>query len=155
MFIFIGAIDSNSGATIEELRARLETAFLECPQQPHFQLKEGLLTLAFTKPDFRFHLVVERKWSENLKDWKKLAKDAELPWDGKPVDLARLIEIQARLSKRKWFSFEPYQEIARKIMQEMERFQNVTIFCIPSIQPRFYCKLLTAWRFRKRKDIFA
>ena len=34
MFVFIGAIDSNSDATIEELRARLETAFPDCPQQP-------------------------------------------------------------------------------------------------------------------------
>ena len=149
MFIFIGAIGSNSDATIEELRARLEHAFPECPQQPQFRLNEGLLTLTFTKPDFRFHLAFERQWSENLKDWIKLAEDAELPWDVKPVDLKRLIAIQDRLRHRGWSEFVTYQEIGRRIIQKMERLQNVTTFCIPSVKLKFWNKLLSIIRPRK------
>ena len=61
IFILIGAIHSNSDATIEGLRDRLENVFSECPRQPQFRLNEGLLILIFTKPDFRFHLAFEKQ----------------------------------------------------------------------------------------------
>lgn len=136
IFLFLGVIETGSNANLTILKARLEEALAQNFQPIQFNLKETQLILTLSKPDFRIYLSFEKNDHENLKEWKQLARDFELPWDIKPIDKSRLEDIFARLKAEGWSVNSPIYKLGFTILQEMEKFKNVKVFTIPSIGRR-------------------
>jgi len=133
IFLFLRVIETGSDANLTILKARLEEALAQNFQPIQFNLKETQLILALSKPDFRIYLSFEKNDHKNLKEWKQLARDFELPWDIKPIDKSRLGDIFARLKAEGWSENSPIYKLGFTILQEMEKFKNVKVFTIPSI----------------------
>jgi|HubBroStandDraft_1064217.scaffolds.fasta_scaffold339261_2 hypothetical protein len=86
-----------------------------------------------TDPDLRFYISFATNDSQTLNEWKEFAKIFQLPWDIKPVDRVRLANIYACLEEKGWFEYGPFQKIGFAILEELEKFEKVKVFTIPSM----------------------
>src|ERR1700712_1769829 len=105
IFVFPGVIESGPGIIMSELQSQLEATLSKNVQPVEFNLKEHLLTITLSNPDFRFHIIITQKEKRLFKDWVQLAKDFELPWDKKPVDKARLRKTFVQPEKKGWLEY--------------------------------------------------
>jgi hypothetical protein len=138
IFLFIGIMESGSDGDINILKDKLQKALEEQPQPIQFKLEGELLTLTLTNPDFRFYLSFAKNERQNLEEYKQLAKDAELPWDIKPVNKARLQTIYALMEEKGWMEYKPYYNIGYHIIEQIQAFQRLKVFTIPSMEKRSF-----------------
>ena len=136
-------MEAGSNGDIYILKDKLQKA-LEGNLQPiQFKLKDELLILTLTNPDFRFYLSFVKNERQNLEEYKQFAKNAELPWDIKPVDKTRLQTIYTHLEEKGWTEYKLFSDLAYQILEQMETFQRLKVFTIPSLENRnFWQRLL-------------
>ena len=143
VFVFLGVAENTANADISSLKSQLEKALASRSGQLKFDIKEELLIVTQHQPRFCFYISFVKNDYKTVSDWKELAKNFELPWDIKPVDRGRLVNIFARLETYGWSKYSPFQEFGYIILDEMEKLQQVKIFTIPSMgKPSIWNRIL-------------
>jgi hypothetical protein len=143
VFVFLGVAESTMVTDIILLKSQLETALASYNGQVNFDLQEQLLIVRQSKPLFSFCISFVNNDHKTLTEWKELAKNFELPWDIKPVNRERLANIFARLETNGWLKYSPFQKFGYIILEEMEKFQHVKVFAIPSMgKPSLWNRIL-------------
>jgi hypothetical protein len=133
VFFFLGVIETGSDADVSILKTHLENALTTHSPLIRYELKEELLTLTLSKPDFRFYISFVKNDRSTLADWRELAKNFQLPWDIKPVNKLRLENIFSRLEAKGQSEYKPFHKLSYIILEEMEKFPRVKVFTIPSM----------------------
>ena len=133
VFVFLGVTEGSTDSHIGILKNRLEAAFESNKGQVKFDIKEELLIITLSEPHFCYYISFVKNDYETVADWKEFAKNFELPWDIKPVDRPRLINIFANLEAAGWSRYGVFQSVGFTILAEMETFSGVKIFTIPSM----------------------
>ena len=143
VFVFLGVAENTANADISLLKSQLEKALASYIGQLKFDIKEELLIVTQHQPRFIFYISFVKNDHKTVTDWKELAKNFELPWDIKPVNRGRLANIFARLETYGWSKYSPFQKFGYIILDEMEKFQQVKIFTIPSMgKPSIWNRIL-------------
>jgi len=139
IFVFLGVTERGSDANIKIFQERLEATLPTLSFQMRFEPKGNLVILTMTDPDLRFFISFANNDPQTLDEWKELAKNSGLPWDRKPVDKLRLTSIYACLEEKGWSEYGSFQQIGFAILEELEKFDKVKVFTIPSMEK------LTKW----------
>ena len=143
IFVFLGVTADGSDGDINILKDRLQKALIENLRPIQCRLDGELLILTLVNPDFRFYLSFVKNERQNLEEYKQFAKNAELPWDIKPVDKTRLQTIHTLLEEKGWTEYKLFSDLAYQILEQMETFQRLKVFTIPSLSKRnFWQRLL-------------
>jgi hypothetical protein len=143
VFFFLGVAESTIITDISLLKSQLETALASYNGQVKFDIQEQLLIVRQSQPHFSFYISFVNNDPKTLAEWKELAKNFELPWDIKPVNRERLANIFGRLETNGWLKYSPFQKFGYIILEEMEKFQQVKIFTIPSMgKPSLWNRIL-------------
>lgn len=130
LFVFIIVAGPDSDASSELIISAVEAELIEKNIEFKAEVKNGLPIIAVTQPPFRFYIILARNTSEWLNDCETLARDAQLPWDKKPIDNQMLTNIFEKHEGTKLNKL--HLPIAQIIYAKICEFQNVTIYCIPS-----------------------
>jgi len=142
-FFFLGVAESTTTTDISLLKSQLETALASDIGQVKLDIQEQLLIVRQSQPHFSFYISFATNDPKTLAEWKELAKNFELPWDIKPVNRERLANIFGRLETNGWSKYSPFQKFGYMILEEMEKFQHVKVFTIPSMgKPSLWNRIL-------------
>jgi hypothetical protein len=134
LFVFLGITETGSDADINLLKSRLEMVLEEHIQPIQIELMEDLLTLNIANPDLNIYIsFVSKNDRATFLEWKELARNFELPWDIKPVDKQRLGHIYSHLQEDGWYEYMPFRELAFTILNEIQRFNRLKVYTIPSM----------------------
>jgi len=107
------------------LKSQLETALASYIGQVKLDIKEQLLIVRQSQPHFSFYTSFATNDHKTLAEWKELAN------------------ILARLDTNGWSKYSPFQIYGYIILEEMEKFQRVKIFTIPSMRkPSLWNRML-------------
>lgn len=136
IFVFLGVTESGTDAKISVLQEKLEKLLAEYNQLIKIELKGNLLTLTLTNPDFCFYVSLVKNNSGELPYWIYLAKNFKLPWDKKPVTATRLKRIYNFLEEDGKSEYNVFHEIGFTILNELEKFTQLKVFTIPSVEKR-------------------
>lgn len=131
ILVFLGLRDNGSDLNVETLKTRLQEKFSNLYQNIAYSTKSDLLIVTFTNPDFRYNIRFINK--ETLKDYNQLSKDFDLPWDRKPVSTDRFSKICRIIEKENWPAYHLNQDIGLIILNELENFKHIKVYCIPSM----------------------
>ena len=143
VFFFLGVAESTDITDISLLKSQLETALASDIGQVKLDIQEQLLIVRQSQPHFSFYISFATNDPKTLAEWKELAKNFELPWDIKPVNRERLANIFGRLETNGWSKYSPFQKFGYMILEEMEKFQHVKVFTIPSMgKPSLWNRIL-------------
>jgi hypothetical protein len=134
LFVFLGITEGGSNADINLLKDRLARVLAPNSQPIQIELMEDLLTLNISNPDLNIYIsFVAKNDHATFLEWKELARNFELPWDIKPVDKPRLDNIYTHLQEDGWYEYMPFRELAFTILSEIEKFNRLKIYTIPSM----------------------
>src|ERR1700759_2163277 len=131
IFIFAGVSHNGSGSDLEAFKNRLYPRLNHLPLILNITNTGHQLILALTNPDFRFYISLIKP--KQLKDFKMLARDFDLPCDGKEINMQRLSIIFNVIEKESWYPFKLYHEVGFAILDELEKLENVSPYSIPSM----------------------
>jgi hypothetical protein len=134
IFVFLGVTEPGTNANINTVKERLEAWITASCHEIVVELKNDLLTITLQELGSRSYISFVNNDHDAVNVWKDLARNFELPWDIKPVDKQRLISIYAWLGKNGWCEYEPFQQLGFTILEEMEKFEKVKVFTIPSME---------------------
>jgi hypothetical protein len=131
IFVFTGVSNDESQPDLVAFSGGLYQRLKLLPLILNPNITANQLTLTLTNPDFRFYVsLIQQK---QLEDFRQLASDFDLPWDGREIDGRRLNTIFDIIEKEDWYPFKPYQEVGFAILYELENLGNVTPYCVPSM----------------------
>jgi hypothetical protein len=133
LFVFLGVVENGTDANTSILKERLENAFQNLPGELKFEEKEDLLIVTKNPPRFCFYISFVNNNEKTLGEWKEMAKNFELPWDIKPVDESRLIEIISYLELKGWAEYRSTLDLGYTVLKEIEKFSHCKVFTIPSV----------------------
>jgi hypothetical protein len=131
IFIFAGLNNNGSSGDLEAMKDRLHRRLLHLPLILNIDISGNQLILALTNPDFRFYISLIKQ--KQLKAFRMLARDFDLPWDGKEINMQRLSIIFNIIEKESWYPFKLYHEVGFAILDELENLENVSPYSIPSM----------------------
>lgn len=136
LFVFLGVTESGTDANIRILKTRLERSLSKYSAQLKLDKEELVLTVNVPTSDFYFYISFFDKDNdpEALDEWKSFAENFELPWDIKEVDKLRLTKICAYLESYRWAEHRSALKLGFTILEEIERFNHVKVFTIPSFE---------------------
>lgn len=131
IFIFAGLGNDGSVLDLEAIQNRLQQRLQHLPLILNVDISGDQLILTLTNPDFRFYISLIKQ--KQLKDFSMLARDFDLPWDGKEINMQRLAIIFNIIEKEGWYPFKLRHEIGFAILDELENLENVTPYSVPSM----------------------
>ena len=131
IFIFAGLGNDGSVLDLEAMKNRLRRRLQHLPLILNIDISGHYLILTLTNPDFRFYIsLIQQK---QFKDFRMLARDFNLPWDGKEINMQRLSIIFNIIEKEGWYPFKLHHEVGFAILDELENLENVIPYSVPSM----------------------
>ncbi len=154
VFVFLGVTESATDANISVLHERLKRLPEEYHQPLKIEPKGDLLILTLSNPDFCFYVALVKNDNGELPYWTDLAKNFKLPWDKRPVTATRLKRIYEFLDKEGKSGYNIYHVIGFAILNELEKFTQLKVYTIRSIEKRgVWYRIFQTW-FNKPLETF-